>query len=226
MVRVGQKLMSYADIIKIEESSAAIKEDIGFGGRVLLTLNQQGRSKAWLAEKIGISKQAINYLLNHASSPKYVNEIAAILEVSPEWLLLGKGSRLVYSKKDAGIISIPILSLRDIPQFIRHNDVNLSDQFTHISQNSTSNSCFAAILDNSCMEPLFNQGTLLIFNPDIAPKNGDYVIFSCDNEILFRQYFIDGKEIYLKSIDTMFKSFKQNDIEIFGVLIESRNHFK
>ncbi len=54
--------MNFAGIIKTEETAIA-KEDISFGDRILFVLEQQRRSKAWLAEQIGISKQAINYLV-------------------------------------------------------------------------------------------------------------------------------------------------------------------
>lgn len=219
------KLMSFADIVKIKETAIS-KEDIGFGSRVLLALEQQRRSKAWLGEQIGISKQAVNYLLNHSSNPKYVNEIAVALGVSPEWLLFGKGSQQVTLGQNAGIERIPILPLNNISHFIRTGDKTLSEIFTHITFSSAPTMRFATILENTSMEPLFTQGTLLIFDPEISPKNGDYVIFSSDNNILFRQYLIDGKKVYLKAVDTMYKTFEDNDITVLGVLVESRHHFK
>lgn len=211
--------------IGIEESLT--KSEDTFGSRVLLVLELQRRTKAWLAGEIGISKQAVNYLLNHSTTAKYVNEIATALEVSPEWLLFGKGSRQILSEADAGITRIPIIRMQDASLFIQTKDTNLAKEYTHIMAHSNSHSCFAAVLENSSMEPLFNQGTLLIFNSENKPKNGDYIIFlNEDKDIFFRQYFIDGKEIYLKAIDTMFKVFKAIDITILGVLIESRNIFK
>lgn len=217
--------MHFADVANIQEIAGS--EDIGFGGRILLTLEQQRRSKSWLAEQIGISKQAINYLLKYSSNPKYVNEIATALEVRPEWLLFGKGGRQSLSEEVADIARIPILSLDNIPLFTKNHSHNLTDEFTHITSSSAS-SCFATVLENSCMEPLFNRGTLLIFNSSSEPKNGDYVIFTLakNKELLFRQYFKDGKDIYLKAIDALYESYKGTQVTIFGVLIESRNHFK
>lgn len=215
--------MNFSNILKIEQLSTADK-DIGFGGRILLVLEQQRRSKLWLAEQIGISKQAINYLLKRSSTPKYVNEIAAALEISPEWLMFGKGSQQVISEKNSGIIQIPILSSQDLPSFIKNK--NISTEYTHISQSAASPACYATMLEDSSMEPIFSQGTLLIFNPDLTPKNGDYVIFSHDDGIFFRQYFVDGKVIFLKAVDTMYQTFKNDGVVILGVLIESRKHFK
>lgn len=217
--------MNFANILKTEEATS--NEDIDFGGRILLTLEHQRRSKTWLAEQLGVSKQAINYLLKHSSNPKYVNEIAAVLEVSPEWLLTGKKSRQILEEQ-TGIVRIPIIPTKDIPTFLKKGNNHLTNDFTHVTQNLTASSCFATKLENSSMEPLFNQGTLLIFNSEIKPKNSDYIIFytNRDKEIFFRQYFLDGKEIYLKAIDTMYKTFNNTEITILGVLIESRNIFK
>lgn len=217
--------MIISKIFEIEESFA--KRENTFGNRVLSVLEQQRRTKAWLADEIGISKQAINYLLNHSSTPKYVNEIATALEINPEWLLLGKGARQTHLEADVGITRIPIVPMQNIPDFLHTKNIDFSNAYTHITTHSNLHSYFATILENSSMEPLFNHGTLLIFNSEIKPKNGDYIIFlNEDKDIFFRQYFIEGKEIYLKAIDTMFKAFKAIDITILGVLIESRNLFK
>jgi len=194
--------------------------------KISLILKQQGKSKAWLANKIGISKQAINYLINHSSTPKYMNEIASVLEINPEWLLLNKGPQQLNLEKNTGIIDIPILAWNDIGNFIKQKATLLAKEFTHLSVTAGSSQCFATVLENSSMEPLFSHGSLLIFNPDIIPQNSDYIIFSDKQNIFFRQYFIEGKEIYLKTFDVLYKAFTINEIMIFGVLIESRKHFK
>ena len=217
----------FIDVLKINELIA--DKEITFGNRVLLILEQQKRSKSWLANEIGLSKQAINYLLYHSSSCKHVNEIATALEVRPEWLLSGEGSIQNYSGIDNSILQIPIIPFNDIHLINKTNPVVLTNSFTHLLS-STSTNCFATTLENPSMEPLFNRGTLLIFDSLLKPKNADYVIFSInkdkDIEINFRQYFIDGKDIYLKAIDTMYKSYKNDNLVVHGTLIESRNHFK
>src|SRR5690349_586519 len=89
-----------------------------FGDRILLLLKNQQRTKAWLAEQIGISKQAFNYLLNHASSAKYINEIASALDVNPEWLATGNGSITIDIASRTDIIRLPLVRLKDVKQFI------------------------------------------------------------------------------------------------------------
>jgi len=216
--------MGFAGIFQKDEADT---KDLTFGERILLMLEYQKKSKTWLADQIGLSKQAVNYLLKHSSTPRYVNEIAAALEISPEWLLTGKKSFQILEEQ-AGICRIPILATEDIPVFLKNRSSDLTNDFTHVTQRADSASCFATKLENSSMEPLFHQGTLLIFNSELKPKNGDFIIYNNkkDKEVFFRQYFIDGKDIYLKAIDTMFNNFKSTEIVTLGVLIESRNIFK
>lgn len=196
-----------------------------FGERVLMLLQQQKRSKAWLAEQIGISKQAMNYLLNCSAKPKYVNEIASALEANPEWLRTGKGTFLILSNDDTGIRQIPLLNMESIGKADQENIKPLS---TITADQAYPRSCFAVTLENTSMEPTFNQGSILIFDPSKKPRGGDYIIFSVETtkQVFFRQYYSDGDDIYLKSVDTMYKNFKNEKITIHGVLIESRNQFK
>lgn len=194
-----------------------------FGDRVLTILKQQQRSKAWLAEQIGISKQAMNYLLNHSTKPKFLNEIAASLEVSPEWLKTGKGTFFNITNNNQGIRQIPLLRMDTLGK-------NSNDAFDEMitADSSYPPSCFAVKLENTSMEPTFNRNSILIFDPLKEPRNGDFIVFSVDTtgQYFFRQYFYDGDEIYLKSMDSMYKNFKNEKITIHGILIESRNQFK
>lgn len=221
--------MSSITFVKTEDKTN-LKREVGFGERVLYTLEQQRRTKTWLADQIGISKQAINYLLHHSTIPKYVNEIAELLEVSSDWLLFAKGSQQALAEEDTKMICVPVLAPDQIMDYLEmKNSTAKYNSYVHLSNSSlASPSCFATQLENVSMEPLFNQGSLLVFNSEISPKSKDFVIFFNvnDKEIYFRQYHIDGKNIYMKAFDSMFGVFQNADIKILGVLIESRNTFK
>lgn len=202
---------------------------LDFCDRVLLVLQQQRRSKSWLAEQIGVSKQAINYLLYHSSSPRYVNEIASVLEVTPEWLLFAKGSPQIAFEDNAAVLRVPILAFDSLIPYFSNKDKNLISGYTHASPvHAVSSSCFAVMLESASMEPLFNQGSLLIFNAGLFAKSKDFVIFhhKKDNQIYFRQYLSEGSNIYFKTFDIIFTEFKSGDITMLGVLVESRNIFK
>jgi Peptidase S24-like len=210
----------------IEATGVAYEENCSeFSNRVLTILKEQKRSKAWLSQQVGISPQALNYLLNHSTKPKFVNEIAFALEVSPEWLKTGKTSFVNFSSFQAGGRHIALLAMDTIGKS-PHQDPEPLEVIT--IDPSYPSSCFAVKFENTSMEPIFNQGSILIFDSVKRPRNADFIIFSVNEtgQVFFRQYFTDGDDVYLKSVDIMYKNFRNEKITIHGVLIESRNQFK
>lgn len=189
-----------------------------FSDRVLMVLHQQKRSKAWLAEQIGISKQALNYILMRSSKKKCMNEIAVALEVNPEWLKTGKGAMVIHLHTRSDIKFIPVLSIESLASYAA-NTIAVSADYA--------SDCFAVVLNNHSMEPLFTSGSLLIFDPSKKAKNGDFVLFSLaqDKTIYFRQFFKEGQDYYFKAVATMYETMKHSDMTLHGVLIESRHHF-
>lgn len=190
-----------------------------FSDRVLLVLQQQQRSKAWLAEQIGVSKQALNYILMHSSKKKCINEIAAALDVNPEWLKTGKGPIVISLHAREDIKFIPVLSMENL--MVSHTTNTLAVSASYASE------CFAVILNNHSMEPLFTEGSLLICDPTKKAKNGDFILFSLaqDKTIYFRQFFKEGQDYYFKAVTAMYETIKHHDITLYGVLVESRHHF-
>lgn len=215
------RIMQLTKAIATNSPSEEVQPD--FGDRILTLLQEQKRSKSWLANEIGVSKQALNYLLNHSNKPKLLNEMAFALEVNPKWLATGEGVMTNTPDNASAICQIPLLPMNAV-----NSDQPLREHETIVIGQAASHDCFAIKLENTSMEPLFNQNSILIFNPSKKPRSGDFIIFSTKKtrQIFFRQYFIDGNDIYLKSFDSMYKNFKNENIIIHGVLIESRNEFK
>jgi SOS-response transcriptional repressor LexA len=194
-----------------------------FANRVLMILKQQKRTKSWLAEEIGVTKQGMNYILSR-SSKKLIKQIALALEINSLWLESGEGNYYINSSKREDVIYLPLMNMQYMfdKGVAKTNNENIIVSNTNLSIN-----CFATVLDNTSMEPLFRQGSILIFDPEKQLKSGDYVLFSLTNtnETFFRQYFREGKNYYFKSIDTMYKIITSEEIVIHGVLVESRNCF-
>lgn len=186
-----------------------------------MLLAQQKRSKSWLADEIGISKQALNYILAHASKKKCVNEIALALSVSPEWLKTGKGSMTVSAEPRTDVHAIRVLPMQCIDGMAQSSEVLLISAAYPAS-------CFAVRLDNDSMEPLFPEGSLLIFDPEKKPNNKDFVLFSLAHakQRYFRQYFKEGNDCYLKAIDGMYQMLQGSEFHLHGTLVESRRCFK
>jgi SOS-response transcriptional repressor LexA len=91
--------------------------------------------------------------------------------------------------------------------------------------------CFAITLNSSSMEPMFIEGTTLIFNPDKPPKDKSFVLafLSESSSPLFRQILIDSDFKYLKPINPSLSALPitvlSSKDSILGVLVESRRNY-
>jgi SOS-response transcriptional repressor LexA len=94
-----------------------------------------------------------------------------------------------------------------------------------------SNNGFATIINDSSMEPIFARGSLLIFDPEITPKDRNYVLVQLQdsNLFVFRQLLIDMDHKYLKPLNPDLNAFKMRllnkEDKTIGVLIEARQIF-
>lgn len=76
------------------------------GKRVEARLSELGKSQRWLAEQIGIKQPSINAIIKgeKARGTKYLVEIAAALEVSPEWLSAERGQKFPNASPQALLV--------------------------------------------------------------------------------------------------------------------------
>ena len=200
-----------------------LRGDLGFAEKVIAVLEMQKRSKAWLADELGVSRQALNYLLKHSSKPKYVAEIALALGVSSAWL---KGKAEDTEDRFEATLSLegrklPLLNMADLDNV--EGEANSDNAYVFVDAHQPSGS-FAVILDNISMEPVFKKGCVLIFDAAKSPKSEDYVLLKrkSNGGIFFRQMVIEGNDVYFKAQDPMYQHIVNEDVEILGVLIESR----
>lgn len=200
--------------------------DNTFKNRVTTVLENMNRSKAWLADSIGISRQALNYLLANTNGGKYTSHIAEILNVNPDWLSSGEGdSTLTAGSSNV----IPLIKLENVPTWLKGE---LSETYETLpAECYETNDTFAITLDNSSMETEFAKNSILIFRPSTTPSNGDFVLAQLNIEnqkpgFIFRKYVTDGSGVYLKALDPTFRTITTHDsFEIIALLIEQRRRF-
>lgn len=195
-----------------------------FSQRIKSQLKRMKRSKAWLANEIGISRQAMNWLLNHAKKTKYLNKIAIALEVDPDWLQTGAGQPASMGKKILAY-KIPLYLARDILAG-RQNDSQSNHESYLItdSGNTAMRDCFAYTLPDKSMEPIFPQGSQLIFKNTDEAKNGCFVLaqLRTSNELIFRQYLTKGTTLYLHAFNQQLPPVSIDDVYLLGALVEYR----
>jgi transcriptional regulator with XRE-family HTH domain len=90
---------------------------------------------------------------------------------------------------------------------------------------------FALKVFDSAMEPLFPRGTLLIADPDIFPKDRNYIIaLSMGANIpIFRQLIINGPDQFLKPLSPDTEIYRmtrlQNADTILATIVQARCNF-
>lgn len=198
--------------------------DNSFGTRLEFLIQQRGISKNWLAEKLGITKQAFNYLLKHSSKPKYVNTLAEILRADPLWIEHGEGVPFVHANDlKSSFSKIKIHTAESILLMFREEaGDDIQEYIDYVAEKN--DNFFAYRLSNESMFPPFMENTVLIFNKDKTPKNGDFVllVLESDNSVLVRQYIKDGNDIYFHPKNKNYKSLVNAAAVILGVLVEAR----
>lgn len=211
-----------------------------------------GLTQESLAKKLGINRVSISQWERGDTSPKGNNlvRLAEILGVKPEWLLFGGGGAVGVSESDAtgyhnvepAVIPqgnrVPILSYvqagnwREMCEQATAFDGNVE----YVSASVDIGPCgFGLWVRGKSMEPRFTEGDLLIADPDVAPKPGDYVIAkNGSEEATFKKYrprgYNDaGQEVFeLTPLNDDFPVMRSDvcPISIIATVIEHRAFFK
>lgn len=197
-------------------------EHASFGDRVNQALEEQRRSKVWLAHRLGISKQNLNYLLRHSYRHKHIEAISEALSLKKTWLLYGKGTKNLETP--LGHRKIPVLPmlLNQANEYEQAGDATTLIVGRHLDP-----ACFAVQLTNTSMAPHFRKDSYLIFDPNRQAENTDYVCLSLKNQpgLLFRQVHMDTGDIYFKACNQMYRTIHNEPYFINGVLVEAISRF-
>jgi hypothetical protein len=190
--------------------------NMAFGQRIAHFIETRGIAKTWVAERLGISRQALNYLLNHSVKPKFVDEFAEILEISPQWIETGIGEPIVKKAKPTHI-QLPVLN-----NAVLLGKASASTSPTLDFVCSGENTFTAYKLEDDSNFPPFIESSILIFNTKKLPLSQDYVLLKIGEDIFVRQYLIDGDDICFKAGNPSHKTFINPQATILGVLTEVR----
>ena len=196
---------------------------IDFASRLNYVIDHKGISKSWLAKKLNISKQALNYLLKSSNKPKYIDEISELLSISPDWLEHGTGEIYVPIDKVDKKRSIPVLKSREVYGYLNTNEFKSNfnitveeDEFSYIGY----------LIENDSLFPPFIEGSILIFKQSNIFNNGDFVLIIDEpsQNSMVRKAVQDGNSIFLKPCNESYDSFKYNEdsYKIVGILQEAR----
>lgn len=217
--------------------------------RIFSRRSALGLSKAALGKAIGITGVSVGKWESGLNQPKgrYLNDLAAALGVTVDWLLTGEGEATArpspevmpgYHNVEPAVIPqgnrIPILSYvqagnwREICEQATTFDGNVE----YVTASVDIGPCgFGLWIRGHSMTPMFNEGDLVIIDPDEQPRPGDYVVAkNGSEEATFKKYRprgIDenGQEVFeLVPLNDDFPTMHSDrqHIEIIGVMVEHR----
>jgi SOS-response transcriptional repressor LexA len=197
-----------------------------FCDRIEFLIENRGVSKSWVASRLGITKQALNYLIKHSSKPKYVDSFAEILRANPSWIEFGEGRPYkndpIKEQKNT-LTKLKVFDSTSIVSFIEGNEPEGTYDLIDYPEGK-SKDFIAYRIQNDSLFPPFLENTVLIFQKHKLPATGDYVLITLkeDDSVLVRQYSKDGKDIYFNPKNITYKSLINVDAIILGVLVEAR----
>ncbi|WP_429169321.1 LexA family protein [Aeromonas hydrophila] len=204
---------------------------------------KHGLTQKQVGERIGASRASVSQWESGDVSPSadYLVALARMFGVSAHWLSTGKGSPELSNVEPAEIprgSRVPILSYvqaghwREMCEQASSFDGNVEYVAASVDIGPYG---FGLWLRGNSMTPFFNEGDLVIVDPDETPRPGDYVVAkNGDEEATFKKYRprgIDesGKEVFElvplnEDYPTMYSD--RQSIEIIGVMVEHRSFRK
>ena len=100
----------------------------------------------------------------------------------------------------------------------------MENSYIENSENCAAKEPFALRVQDSSMEPEFENGCIIIIDPSISPKTGDFVLFEKKDTIILREIHILDENIELKPLNPEFSSeiIKDKDYKthIIGVVTQ------
>lgn len=216
----------------VNKTLAPEKKYSGLNRRLLELMRSKNITIQTLAKEAGVAVGTIQKLISDPSCNPTIASIEAVcnvLEVSVSEII-GQEERL----NSLNASNVFLLDWDELPitlfniQKLSTKD-NKEREVIKTSYPVGKNSFALRMQDNS-MLPLFPQHTILIFDPDKAPKDDNYVLVQMDNypNIIFKQLVIDEPFKYLVSINPLLKESViklETDDKIFAVLIQAQMHY-
>ncbi len=221
--------------------------------RISARRRAQKMSQDELAKRIGITRVSISKWESGLNQPKgrYLNDLAAALGVTVDWLLTGDGEARGqpvpeampgYHNVEPAVIPqgtrVPVLSYVQAGHW--HEMCEQATAFDgnveYVTAGVDVGPCgFGLWLRGKSMEPFFKEGDLIIVDPDEAPQPGDFVVAkNGSEEATFKKYRprgIDesGQEVFeLVPLNDDFPTMHSDrqHIQIIGVMVEHRSYRK
>lgn len=185
-----------------------------------------------LARRTGVSQQVINRIISGINSNPKIDTLSPLANyflVSISQLI---GDDQVFNReKSTGFRELPLINWNSLDSILLTENIDIKSLSSSLTVDIDTCGRLIAVkmIDNS-METKFSEGSLLIFDLDKKPCNGDFVLIQMSvNNIIFRQIIIKSSGNYQKAFNPNLDDFVPQKIpdkaKFLGVLIQSRTSY-
>ncbi len=199
----------------------------GFSDRLNLALDKVGAPpkhkgrQSYVGELFGVSQRAAGKWLEGEGMPSMdrLTGIAASLGVSAEWLLTGNNKN---THRDNGLVSVPLLSWVQAGDFCMQEMIVAHDESVLIPGPVPDGTFALKIKGESMFNPTtgegFPDGCTIIVEAGLTPRPGDFVVARSGDEVVFKEFVIEGATPYLRPMNPRYTPIKiAEDTVICGV---------
>lgn len=140
-----------------------------------------------------------------------------------------------YYSNERKVTRVPLLNWDEVKNFLSQDSFEPKAEHTDCiyTDSEVSHHAFALKLNSVAMEPLFYEGTTILFDPASSPANRDCVLISLEGESqpLFRQWLVDGPRNYFRMINPEIAEektqlFDRNRHEVIAVMVETCKKYR
>lgn len=205
------------------------KKYAGLSGALRELLYRENIKPIELARKLNIPQPTIHRLVTGKSTRPHrssLEPIAKFFSIPIEQLTGEEPLEKVRELSHQAVNVVPVLLWDELPCVKKNNGASSIALMGH-----TNADCFAVIMNDHSMEPLFDKDSILVFDPKKLPTDRAFVLVKLyeTQQIIFRQLLIDAAHQYLKPLSPDFHAFGMRLLDdrdkILASLIESRKSY-
>lgn len=187
-----------------------------------------------LSRALDLELERLILSAHHEKAPGPVKPIFERLGRHPPSEFLGEGSR--FDNIEAASLgrgsALPVVGLVQAGEFTASEDgeypAGAADEY--IYSDHKGRNLFAVRVKNDSMEPEFKEGDLLIVNPNLEPRSGDYVIAKLvnENEATFKRLVLHDDLIILRPLNPRYQDIVLSDpgrVALVGKVVERKTLF-
>ena len=208
--------------------------------RMLDRLRDIGESEANLARWLGVRHQVIYNWKTRGKIPGDRRaDVARFLEVNTDWLQTGSGPKERHRDPEAspGKIAEDPARPSKVPEISWNRAARALEETDRTPPSYAADwvetavqvrpRAFALRVEGESMVPRFPPGVRIIVEPELVPREGDYVVArDGEDATTLRQLVRDGGDWFLKPLNSQYPVKPLAGWEIIGVVREAVERFR